>query len=240
MLAESALGSPKTQQNPETLNPPRERSGDMFSGIDRVDSKLINYIKMVESTLQNKKQNSGGEICGNPKETNPRLVRMGPSPSGKPQIPSSKPAHNRTPEPTSISDPLFDQDFDRFMNNLDNFEPFDELEDWSDNVNLFMNAMAHRPQNADALWELVKHKKGKSKAPKQSSKSIFDKPWIKEPEGLSPTQSWLHWMNENALRVEMGIPLLAHPKHTYSKVGGLTDSDSEYSYDSEEELDALI
>ena len=47
-------------------------------------------------------------------------------------------------------------------------------------------------------------------------------------------------MNKNALCVEMGIPLLAHPKHTYSKVGGLTDSDSEYSYDSEEELDALI
>jgi hypothetical protein len=32
-------------------------------------------------------------------------------------------------------------------------------------------------------------------------------------------------MNENALCVEMGIPLLAHPKHTYSKIGGLTDSD---------------
>jgi hypothetical protein len=47
-------------------------------------------------------------------------------------------------------------------------------------------------------------------------------------------------MNENALRVEMGIPLLPHPKHTYSKIGGLTDSDSEYSYDSEDELDKLI
>ena len=47
-------------------------------------------------------------------------------------------------------------------------------------------------------------------------------------------------MNENALRVEMGIPLLAHPKHTYSKIGGLTDFDSEYSYDSEDELDDLI
>jgi len=65
-------------------------------------------------------------------------------------------------------------------------------------------------------------------------------PWIKEPEGLTPIQSWLHWMNENALRVEMGIPLLAHPKHTYSKIGGLTDSESKYSYDSEEDLDNLI
>ena len=47
-------------------------------------------------------------------------------------------------------------------------------------------------------------------------------------------------MNENALCVEMGIPLLAHPKHTYSKIGGLTDSESEYSSDPEEQLDDLI
>ena len=47
-------------------------------------------------------------------------------------------------------------------------------------------------------------------------------------------------MNENALRVEMGIPLLAHPKHTYSKIGGLTDSKSEYSSNSKGELDDLI
>ena len=47
-------------------------------------------------------------------------------------------------------------------------------------------------------------------------------------------------MNKNALQVEMGIPLLAHPKHTYSKIGGLTNSEFEYSYDSEDELDDLI
>ena len=38
----------------------------------------------------------------------------------------------------------------------------------------------------------------------------------------------------------MSIPLLAHPKHTYSNISGLTDSESEYSYDSEDELDNLI
>ena len=47
-------------------------------------------------------------------------------------------------------------------------------------------------------------------------------------------------MNENALHVEMGIPLLAHLKHTYSKIGGLTDSESEYSSDPEEQLNDLI
>ena len=103
-----------------------------------------------------------------------------------------------------------------------------------------MDAMAHPPHNADALWELAKLKTEKSKAPKHPGKLIFDKPWIKEPEGLTPTQSWLHWMNENALLVEMGVPLLAHLKHTYSKIGGLIDSDSEYSSDPEDELDDLI
>ena len=82
----------------------------MFSGIDRVDSKHIDCINMAESTLQ-KKQNSGGETFGKPEEANIHLVRMGPSPSGKPQSPS-KPAHKLTPEPTDISDPLLDQDFD--------------------------------------------------------------------------------------------------------------------------------
>jgi hypothetical protein len=195
---------------------------------------------MAEGTLQNRMQKSGGGICGRSGKTNPRLVRMGPSFYRKPQNPSPKPAHSWIPEPTDTSESLFDQDFDQFMNSLDNFEPFDDLEDWSDNIDLFMDAMAHPPQNADALWELAKLKKGKSKAPKQSSKLIFGRPWIKEPEGLTPTQSWLYWMNENALRVEMGIPLLAHPKHTYSKIGGLTDSDSEYSSNSEDELDDLI
>ena len=47
------------------------------------------------------------------------------------------------------------------MGSFDNFEPFDDLEDWSDNVDLFMDAKAHPPQMADALWELVKLKKGK-------------------------------------------------------------------------------
>ena len=128
------------------------------------------------------------------------------------------------------------------MESLDNLEPYEDLEDWSNDVDLFMDAMTHQPHMTDILWELVKLKKKKraSKAPAQSSDSIFDKPWTKGPEGLTPTQSWLHWMNENALRVEMGIPLLAHPKHTYSKIGGLFNYDSEYPYDSEDELDSLI
>ena len=67
---------------------------------------------------------------------------MGPSFSRKPQNPSPKPAHNWIPEQPES---LFDHDFDQFMNNLDHFEPFDDLEDWSDSVDLFMDAMAQPP-----------------------------------------------------------------------------------------------
>ena len=76
---------------------------------------------------------------------------MGPSISRIPQSPSSKPAHTQTPKPVESK---FDQDFDRFMNGLENFEPFDDLKDWSENIELFMDAMASPPKHADALWEL--------------------------------------------------------------------------------------
>ena len=69
------------------------------------------------------------------------------------------------------------------MDSLDNSEPFDNLEEWSDNVELFMDAMAKPTDNADALWELAKLKKGKAKAPEQSSDSIYDKPGLRSLRG---------------------------------------------------------
>ena len=62
------------------------------------------------------------------------------------------------------------------MNGLENFEPFDDLEEWSDNVKLFMDAMTKPNEHADALWELAKLKKGKTMAPEQSNDSIYFKP----------------------------------------------------------------
>jgi len=37
------------------------------------------------------------------------------------------------------------------MDGLNSFEPFDDLEDWSENVDLFMDAIAKPPEYADAL-----------------------------------------------------------------------------------------
>ena len=111
------------------------------------------------------------------------------------------------------------------MESLDNLEPFDDLEDWSDDVDLFIEAMCHPPHMTDVLWQEAKLKKQKEESephldnhskpekndprldqtgdlisgnqqvvttepPQESSESIFDKPWIKEPEGLTLVQSW--------------------------------------------------
>ena len=86
---------------------------------------------------------------------------MGPLRSGTPQAPSSKPVRNWTPECIDFSDLLFNQDFDEFMESLDNLEPYDDLEDWLDDVNLFMEAMCHPPHMADVLWQEAKLKKQK-------------------------------------------------------------------------------
>ena len=53
---------------------------------------------------------------------------------------------------------------------------FDDLEEWLDNLELFMDAMAKPTEHADAFWELAKLKKGKAKAPEQSSDPVYDKP----------------------------------------------------------------
>ena len=44
--------------------------------------------------------------------------------------------------------------------------------------------------------------------------STYDIRVLKELEDSTPIQSYTHWMNENALRMETEIPLIPHPKHT--------------------------
>ena len=69
------------------------------------------------------------------------------------------------------------------MNALDNFEPFDDLEDWSDNVDLFMDAMANPPEHADALWKLAKLKKEKPKFQNIPASQFLTNPGSRSPKG---------------------------------------------------------
>jgi len=111
--------------------------GDMFSGIERMDSMLIDCISMAEDTLQHgdsKKQDLTAKLRRKPEKADPRLDRMGQPTSWIIQACSSKFKCNWTPEPTDFYNPLFDQDFDEFMESLDKLEPLDNLEDWLDDV----------------------------------------------------------------------------------------------------------
>jgi len=47
------------------------------------------------------------------------------------------------------------------MQSLDNLEPFDDLEDWTGDVDLFMEVMCHPPYMVDVLWQQAKLKKQK-------------------------------------------------------------------------------
>jgi hypothetical protein len=49
------------------------------------------------------------------------------------------------------------------MESLNNFEPFNDLEEWSDNIDLFMDAMAHPPKNvvSSGNWPGLKRKSPK-------------------------------------------------------------------------------
>ena len=49
------------------------------------------------------------------------------------------------------------------MESLDNLKPFEDLEDWTDDIDLFMEAMYNPPHMADALWQQAKLKKEKEK-----------------------------------------------------------------------------
>ena len=69
------------------------------------------------------------------------------------------------------------------MNSLENFEPFDDLEEWSDNVELFMDAMAKPTEHADALWELAKLKKGKAKAQNNPTTQSMTNPGLRSLRG---------------------------------------------------------
>ena len=57
------------------------------------------------------------------------------------------------------------------MESLDNLEPYNDLEDWLDDVNLFTDAMSHPPCMVDALSQEIKLKKQgeTSKTPEKPS-----------------------------------------------------------------------
>ena len=55
-------------------------------------------------------------------------------------------------------DPDNDREFINYLKNLDPPNEFDDLDDWMDNVNLFMESLLH-PDKIDELWHISKAKR---------------------------------------------------------------------------------
>ena len=69
------------------------------------------------------------------------------------------------------------------MNGLENFEPFDDFEERSDNVELFMDAMAKPTKHANSLLELVKLKKEKPRPQNNPTTQSMTNPGLRSLRG---------------------------------------------------------
>ena len=70
------------------------------------------------------------------------------------------------------------------MDSIDNLEPFDDLEDWTDDIDLFIEAMSNPPNMVDTLWQQAKFKEKKEEL--QLHPDTHQK-----PDKYNPRLDWL-------------------------------------------------
>lgn len=206
-LAESSLGKQNTRFEPEKSSPRFTRTGDIFSGHDRVDSKIADCIKLAEDTLRSgsshKQEQWDSSSDSNCEEIVPELLNL-----------------------------EHDQEYINYVEELDGIGSFDDLDDWTDDVDLFMEGLCN-PDKIDELWQQSKAKRlrkislSNSKAYRTSkesnpqpvlqgnalpegdqAKSITsgepDSPY--SPEELKNLQKYREYLNDITIRAEGGWP----------------------------------
>jgi len=130
-LAESTLRKKNTHFEPEKSSSRLARTGDIFLGLDQVDSNIVDCIKLAENTLK-----SG-------------------SSDKQEQWDSSSNSNCEEIVPLELE---HDQEFINYVDELDDTGSFDDLNDWTDDVNLFMEGLCN-PDKIDELWQQSKSKK---------------------------------------------------------------------------------
>jgi len=126
-LAESTLRKKKSSISHEKTSPRTEHMGDIFSGIDHIDEKIAHCIKLAEDTLNSKRFDE---------QEYPKFVN---------------------PWATRLSDPDQDQAFIEYLDELDGPISENELVEWSDDIDLFMEGLSN-PDKFEALSEQSKEK----------------------------------------------------------------------------------
>jgi hypothetical protein len=117
---------------------------DLFGQVDRVDEALLKCINLEESTLSAEQQNAQ-EAKFN-KDFDDFINRIEPLGSGPIQL---------NPE---LLNPNDNQEFINHINNMETLDEFDDLEDWSFDIDLFMESLIH-PDKIEELWHISKAKR---------------------------------------------------------------------------------
>ena len=131
----------KLPQVPERSSPRLNRTGDIFSGTDRVHASLADSIKLAEDTFHaegyKERTHNGLKTYWKPKEP-----QTGDLPSGSKGTNNSDPIYDNESTPLP-PDWASGQEFVEYLEELDGPEGFDDLEEWSDDVNMFMEGLSN-------------------------------------------------------------------------------------------------
>jgi hypothetical protein len=119
-LAESSLRKKKSRTKPEKISHRPDRTSDIFSRLDRIDDKISYCIKLAQDTL-----NSGG-------------------PSEQEELRFENPWASKEYNPR-FDHPDIDRDqaFIDYLNELDGPIPEDELIEWLDDIDLFLEGLSN-------------------------------------------------------------------------------------------------
>ena len=136
---------------------PRIDNIDLINGVDRVSHSIAECIELAKSALQHHKTD---DIHQKSEELSPRLDRPGDIFSGFNRVDSSladciklaeATLHPQKESPESV----FGREFYNFMDGLDHLDPIDDLKQWSDNINEFMEGLCTplSPYLVDDPWQ---------------------------------------------------------------------------------------
>ena len=127
-LAESSLRKKKSGVRFKKTTRKKKPSEDIFSSINHIDEKIRHYLQLAEDTLSQKKTYD------------------------------HEYAEFVNPWASSTSELEQDQSFIDYLDELDGPISEDELTEWSNDIDLFMEGLSN-PDNLEGLWEQSKAKK---------------------------------------------------------------------------------
>ena len=198
-FAQSTLGKDRA---PRTAKPQITRlhyplPNDLLGQIDRVEEALLGCINLAESTLHAKHQDA--QEAKFIKEFDNFIDGLEPLDSGPVQINSE------------FLDPNNDQEFINHLNNLDPPDELDDLEDWTDDVDLFMKSLLHLDK-IDELWHISKAKRmwEESQKYKQREQQRRSQPSAHQTQRATvqtknAPPTWHLWLRWNSLHLSPPI-----------------------------------